>query len=301
MGLSYLGCVGAGITGAASVALTDGITTRVDCLNGRPIGRAVARTSIAGAAAYAASKLGAPSFVSCGILVGPLVVSTLDLALALIPQRRVNPPAVPSAGALGQPWGPRPLYALPPAGEVNLSQVQVTAANVRRPADARLHEYLRRYYERGRQGCQRKFCSIEEYLLAHGSFMRSVSSMSDDEREATLRQFQASEPIMYGWCYLNAAKMAMDERFKYFEGVASDGTMPVSHAWVSLDGKLIDPTWNVYGTIPATHAYFGVEIPRWFLVQHIQRTGITGPFIDDYRGGWPVLQGKEPWEQAPTP
>jgi hypothetical protein len=47
--------------------------------------------------------------------------------------------------------------------------------------------------------------------------------------------------------------------------------------------------------LPEASSYFGLEIPRDFLIKHLTETNITGPFVDDYRGGWPVLKGREEW------
>ena len=104
-----------GLTAAATVALLDGILTRVPSLNGRPLGRAVGRLGAAAALAYGAHRLGAPCYIAGGIVAGPVMVTALDIAVAQLPRNRVEPPVLPSGTPLalaGLPWGPRLPYSL---------------------------------------------------------------------------------------------------------------------------------------------------------------------------------------------
>jgi hypothetical protein len=119
--------------------------------------------------------------------------------------------------------------------------------------------------------------------------------MTDGEKQIVLGQFMQSEPVLFGWCYLNAAKMMMGSVFHYYEGIATHDTPPESHAWVTINGKLVDVTWSAYGVLPETSSYIGIEIPRQYLIEYLMKTKITGPFVDDYRAGWPILQGREGW------
>ena len=101
-----------GVAGAAGVAAIDGTMTRVEALNGRHLGRALVRLLAAGAGAFAAEKLDAPAYVSEGLVVGAVLVTALDLAVAAIPARRIEIPPPRHAGVIGAPWGPQPAYAL---------------------------------------------------------------------------------------------------------------------------------------------------------------------------------------------
>ena len=165
-----------------------------------------------------------------------------------------------------------------------------------RAADQQLLRYLQdtALTKRGPTQCAGDPCSIEEWLLPRARFMPSLP-LDDGERMIVVDRFLQSTPILFGWCYLNAARYAQGPEFRYFEGIATHGTPPESHAWAMLNGKLIDPTWNTYGVLPATSSYFGLEVDKGFLLRHLRETNVTGPFVDDFRGGWPVLQGRGTW------
>ncbi|GBG14820.1 pilus assembly protein PilM [Novimethylophilus kurashikiensis] len=82
-------------------------------------------------------------------------------------------------------------------------------------------------------------------------------------------------------CYENAGRIALQrEDLIYVEGVALR-LIPVPHAWlVTLDGDVIDPTWQS----PETCQYFGLAFKRDYLAQNILTTetwGIMGEFVPD--------------------
>jgi hypothetical protein len=113
--MTWLELLTTGVVGAISVAATDGVATRLPVLNARPAGRAVVRLALAGAACWAAWKLKAPEAVVAGILVGPVLVTTLDVAVALIgrdPEKRLEPPVARTVEELGAPWAPQPAYLM---------------------------------------------------------------------------------------------------------------------------------------------------------------------------------------------
>lgn len=106
-------CALVGVTGAFSVSVIDGALTRLPWLNGRVWGRALSRLAIAGTVAYVAHKLRAPAFVPEGIVVGAVLIASIDIVIAAMPLARINPPQAASIDTLGLPWGPQPLYAIP--------------------------------------------------------------------------------------------------------------------------------------------------------------------------------------------
>lgn len=103
-----------GVSGALSVFVIDSVLSRIPALNGSPSGRAAVRLVSASIASIAADSIGAPGEISAGILAGPVMVTTLDLGVAMVGRSRVDPPPVlVSQGpeALGAPWPQKPLYA----------------------------------------------------------------------------------------------------------------------------------------------------------------------------------------------
>ena len=104
-----------GLTAAATVMLLDGILTRVQSLNGSPLGRAALRLGAGGALAYGAHRLGAPCYIAGGLLAGPVMVTAMDVVVSTLPRNRVNPPVLASGSPIalaGLPWGPQSRYSL---------------------------------------------------------------------------------------------------------------------------------------------------------------------------------------------
>ena len=74
-------------------------------------------------------------------------------------------------------------------------------------------------------------------------------------------------------CFETCQKHSVwDKSYKnlsYCEGfAASEGLgIPVMHAWLIRDGKVIDPVWKA-----GKHEYFGIEIPHKVVLETITRT-----------------------------
>lgn len=99
-----------GLAGAVSVVVTELLVGGL--FNGSPLARGVARLAVAGGAGFAAERLGAPEAVSCGIVAGPVLMTTLDVGVSAIGRRpRIDPPPVTDPTQAGAPWPPRPPYA----------------------------------------------------------------------------------------------------------------------------------------------------------------------------------------------
>lgn len=109
--LSTLALMGA--SGAASVAVIDGAVSRVGALNVRPWTRGLTRILLALLLMWLSRRAKLSDAVGDGILVGIVLVTTLDLAIAAIPAKRMEPPLPRSAGDIGMPWAPRPMVGLP--------------------------------------------------------------------------------------------------------------------------------------------------------------------------------------------
>lgn len=96
--------------------LAGGAVVATELLVGRlgvgALGRSAARLALTGGAGLAAERFGAPEAVARGVVAGPVLVTALDLGVAMIPRRRLDPPAVDAPARAGAPWPPRPPYAL---------------------------------------------------------------------------------------------------------------------------------------------------------------------------------------------
>jgi hypothetical protein len=100
-----------------------------------------------------------------------------------------------------------------------------------------------------------------------------------------------SAPARLKGCYQTCQSMILNDhrgQLHYHEGWwCGTGSIPVHHAWLSINGKVVDPTAELidtkYGAVK--HQYFGVEVDkellRSFLLSTETHSGIT-----DTPGEW---------------
>lgn len=104
-----------GAVAAVSVMVVERVLSRVPFANESTGGRVAFRVAAGIAGAVLADALNAPESVVVGVYAGPVAISVLDASVSLIGRRRLEPPPAMSTAALGQPWGPTPLYVGPQA------------------------------------------------------------------------------------------------------------------------------------------------------------------------------------------
>jgi len=89
--------------------------------------------------------------------------------------------------------------------------------------------------------------------------------------------------------------------------------MPVHHAWLTLNGKLIDLTWRtdkpnhrgrlknrILGVIPEGWQYRGITFSAGEIRERIVDSGETRAFIGDYTRSFPLFRQKRVgWEPTP--
>lgn len=105
-----------GASAAASVVALDSVLARVPGLNGRPLLRGLVRLAGGWAASEALSRTSDSPHVQAaadGLLAGPVMVTLLDVGIAAVGLRRIDPPSATSPLGLGDPWPPQPAWALP--------------------------------------------------------------------------------------------------------------------------------------------------------------------------------------------
>lgn len=75
-------------------------------------------------------------------------------------------------------------------------------------------------------------------------------------------------------CFYNAGSLAMYEGYQYVEGFAMRPSLaiPIHHAWVERDGKVIDPTWDR----PEECLYLGVPFDTKFMCNWTRAKGYWG-------------------------
>jgi len=128
---------------------------------------------------------------------------------------------------------------------------------------------------------------IYDWVLKNGSMSIGMDiQLSDEVVEAGSRKPKLNE------CYYNS--LLRYDNLDYVEGWANL-TIPMNHAWNTIDGKVVDVTM----TLPehsedtewsdrANLAYFGVNIPRDWIRENLsvgtryRQEWTDGPFIFDY-------------------
>jgi hypothetical protein len=122
--------------------------------------------------------------------------------------------------------------------------------------------------------------SVASFLLEHGKKFEVT-----DQSFPRLGAFKE--------CFMNSAKLAMeDSSLAYCEGYA-DGVIPVHHAWcVDKAGRVVDPTWE------SGQHYFGIKFQLDYVLQVTEDTGYWASVLDNYHQHWPLLTGKDPIAKA---
>ena len=100
---------------------------------------------------------------------------------------------------------------------------------------------------------------------------------------------------LLGHCFSNAFNLSMrNPELAYCEGFAVS-MIPVLHAWcVTLDGRVVDPTWTPSNEVEGL-AYFGVPLAD----DYVRRVALTTKkfgVLDRWEEGFPILSvSKEIW------
>jgi len=130
----------------------------------------------------------------------------------------------------------------------------------------------------------RRFSERAETYYADGSW-RETAPLTDEELELA-DLFEVAADCEPQQCYRNALFTAatFDESYDvaYVEGyvMADSFTSPIEHAWVELNGKVVELTFPE-GPMPETDAaYLGIEFPVEDVKAKIFDEGIAEPLID---------------------
>ena len=108
----------------------------------------------------------------------------------------------------------------------------------------------------------------EDLLLQHGKFY--VSQPLTPEELAAVKSIGSMSNYKQQLCFYNAQKIATTYmKFAYVEGVAwaSGIPIPMSHAWNTINDKVVDVTWKhmnsgepILGKFPKDMEYCGVPV-----------------------------------------
>lgn len=143
------------------------------------------------------------------------------------------------------------------------------------------------------------YTSVEDWLLKHGRPMEPVTEWSAAEEIRLRRLRQQIRPQLKG-CFANCQRAILhrlDPGLVYCEGYVS-AVIPIYHAWLLFDGKLWDPTRELWGhDLPVE--YFGAAFPDEMVRTTLLTTERYGSLLDDWEQRWPLL--RRPWEDGQCP
>ena len=157
----------------------------------------------------------------------------------------------------------------------------------------------------------------EGYVLTKGRAFTSSSQLTEEQYDylMCLTDAIACAPKQ---CFYNAQMITLADsyretpRVKYYEGYVFTGFMPILHAWITLDDKIVDVTLStdpesglkfaqgqppqedlrdrVLGVIPDGWEYLGVPMDTDYVTSTLLRHTASLSLIDNWQDGWPLLK-----------
>ena len=147
------------------------------------------------------------------------------------------------------------------------------------------------------------YYGLEDYVFDRGVPQTLSTPLTEEEQDALFKTADRVGPFLQKQCFHNAQMLAMtNPDLKYVEGYAQGRVIPVHHAWVTLNGKLIDLTWRVenaqpcrlsdriLGVIPEGWQYIGITFDTETIRERVVESGETRNMIGDYTRGFPLFQ-----------
>lgn len=126
-----------------------------------------------------------------------------------------------------------------------------------------------------------KFSSIEDFVLTHGKSFPEKMSKPKWVKQGVIKE-----------CFSNCFKEVCKNPSKliYCEGYAT-GVIPVHHAWLVYDNKVIDPTWHGRDIIQDHTEYFGIPFRYEYVLKVALESGYYG-ILDNWSQNFPLLRGE---------
>lgn len=135
----------------------------------------------------------------------------------------------------------------------------------RRNLESELVEYMK---ERGEI-----FIEIKLYY-ENGRFFENTQNFTDEEKEI-VNQYDKADPNQ---CYYNTQMIMNSDTLDYVEGYITtlDTARPIPHAWLSLNGKVVDITLEE----PDSTVYYGVSFDWKIVCKQLSERGHASPLIE---------------------
>lgn len=161
---------------------------------------------------------------------------------------------------------------------------------------------------------QFNYTSTEDFVLDRAKPQPKSAALTEEQLDYVLEIAGrcAGVPFEPKQCFHNAMLLTVADycdRMAYVEGYCLSGAIPVHHAWVELDGKLVDLTRSlrgkeavdefisgelpqedlldrVLGEIPNDWMYFGIKFPTHEVRSYMQEYEETNALIGNYKLGF---------------
>lgn len=124
-----------------------------------------------------------------------------------------------------------------------------------------------------------KYSCFEEFVLKNGKKFEKII-----KRPSWVNRGEIKE------CFSNCFSEMVSHKSEltYCEGYAFSGLLPVHHAWLLYEGKVIDPTWEKLKI--SDLEYFGVAFSNDYVISKALSTGYYG-VLDNFVESYPLLSG----------
>lgn len=125
-----------------------------------------------------------------------------------------------------------------------------------------------------------KYNCIEAFVLAHGRQFNKIPKPKW-VKKGIIKQ-----------CFSNCFEEALrhPDKLVYCEGYAT-GVIPVHHAWLLYNDKIIDPTWDHMKEFnDRKPEYFGISFKLEYVAKTIEETGYYS-VLDNWTQRFPLLTG----------
>lgn len=131
----------------------------------------------------------------------------------------------------------------------------------------------------GRLPTEWQYSCLEEFVLLNGTSYTNKMSRPKWVPKGAIKE-----------CFSNCfnAIIRHPNKLVYCEGYAT-ALIPVHHAWLLYDGKIIDPTWDAQ-KIDAVE-YFGIAFNYEYVVQTAINTGYYS-VLDNFAQHHPLIKGE---------
>ena len=140
------------------------------------------------------------------------------------------------------------------------------------------------------------FSSMEHFVLERGLPM-APDPLTKEEQAIVQRAARFTPPPAAKQCFHDAQLLVLGdhtEQLQYAEGYAvGQAGFPCHHAWVTLNGKVVDRTWAALAEsddAPHGWKYRGAHFPRTVIRARILEASETRALIGDYTRDFPLLR-----------